>query len=67
MYEPSFAEFEKLASKGNLIPVYREILADVETPVSVLMKLQQKKNVYLLESVEGGEKWGRYSFLGTDA
>jgi anthranilate synthase component 1 len=67
MYQPSFAQFEKLAQSGNLIPVYREILADVETPVFVLMKLQQKKNVYLLESVEGGEKWGRYSFLGTDA
>jgi anthranilate synthase component I len=67
MYQPSFAEFEKLAQKGNLIPVYREILADVETPVSVLMKLQNKDHVYLLESVEGGEKWGRYSFLGTDA
>jgi anthranilate synthase component 1 len=39
----------------------------VETPVSVLMKLQNKDHVYLLESVEGGEKWGRYSFLGTDA
>jgi len=67
MYQPSFAEFEKLTKKGNLIPVYREILADVETPVSVLMKLQNKNHVYLLESVEGGEKWGRYSFLGTDA
>lgn len=67
MYQPSFAEFENLARKGNLIPVYREILADVETPVSVLMKLQNKDYVYLLESVEGGEKWGRYSFLGTDA
>jgi anthranilate synthase component I len=67
MYEPNFIEFEKLAKKGNLIPVYREILADVETPVSVLMKLQNKDYVYLLESVEGGEKWGRYSFLGTDA
>jgi anthranilate synthase component 1 len=67
MYQPSFAEFEKLAQKGNLIPVYQEILADVETPVSVLMKLQNKDHVYLLESVEGGEKWGRYSFLGTDA
>ena len=53
--------------RGNLIPVYREILADIETPVSVLMKLQAKDHVYLLESVEGGEKWGRYSFLGTDA
>jgi anthranilate synthase component 1 len=67
MYQPSFAEFEKLARKGNLIAVCREILADVETPVSVLMKLQHKKYVYLLESVEGGEKWGRYSFLGVDA
>lgn len=67
MYQPSFAEFENLAKKGNLIPVYREILADVETPVSVLMKLRNKDYVYLLESVEGGEKWGRYSFLGTDA
>lgn len=67
MYQPNFTEFEKLAKKGNLIPVYREILADVETPVSVLMKLQNKDHVYLLESVEGGEKWGRYSFLGTDA
>ncbi|MGB5217063.1 MAG: chorismate-binding protein, partial [Smithella sp.] len=67
MYQPSFAEFEKLAQKGNLIPVYREILADVETPVSVLTKFQNKDHVYLLESVEGGEKWGRFSFLGTDA
>ncbi len=67
MYQPNFEEFEKLARKGNLIPVYREILADVETPVSVLTKLQNKGHVYLLESVEGGEKWGRFSFLGTDA
>jgi len=67
MYAPSFTEFEKLAQKGNLIPVYREILADVETPVSVLLKLYNKDHVYLLESVEGGEKWGRYSFLGADA
>jgi anthranilate synthase component I len=67
MYEPSFAEFALMAPRGNLIPVYREILADVETPVSVLMKLQNEDHVYLLESVEGGEKWGRYSFLSTDA
>jgi anthranilate synthase component 1 len=67
MYQPKFAEFEKLAQRGNLIPVYREVLADIETPVSVLRKLQHKNHVYLLESVEGGEKWGRYSFLGTDA
>jgi len=67
MYQPKFAEFEASTRRGNLIPVYREILADIETPVSVLRKLQHKDHVYLLESVEGGEKWGRYSFIGTDA
>lgn len=67
MYQPKFAEFEKFTQRGNLIPVYREILADIETPVSVLRKLQHKDHVYLLESVEGGEKWGRYSFIGTEA
>lgn len=67
MYQPEFADFETFARRGNLIPVYREILADIETPVSVLRKLQNKDHVYLLESVEGGEKWGRYSFIGTDA
>ncbi|PKN89295.1 MAG: anthranilate synthase component I [Deltaproteobacteria bacterium HGW-Deltaproteobacteria-1] len=67
MYQPKLPEFETFTRRGNLIPVYREILADVETPVSVLKKLQHKDHVYLLESVEGGEKWGRYSFIGTDA
>ncbi|MEE9936866.1 MAG: anthranilate synthase component I [Deltaproteobacteria bacterium] len=67
MYFPKFPDFEALARRGNLIPVYREILADVETPVSVLRKLRHKNHVYLLESVEGGEKWGRYSFIGTNA
>ena len=67
MYQPKFADFEACTRRGNLIPVYREILADIETPVSVLRKLQHKDHVFLLESVEGGEKWGRYSFIGTDA
>ncbi len=67
MYSPKFSDFETFAGRGNLIPVYREILADIETPVSVLRKLRHKDHVYLLESVEGGEKWGRYSFIGTDA
>ncbi|MBW2599904.1 MAG: anthranilate synthase component I, partial [Deltaproteobacteria bacterium] len=66
MYNPSFETFEKLAPKGNLIPIFREILADMETPVSALMKLSSKSHVFLLESVEGGEKWGRYTFLGSD-
>jgi anthranilate synthase component 1 len=55
-----------MAGEGDLIPVYRELLADTETPVTMLLKLADRPHVFLLESVEGGEKWGRYSFLGTD-
>jgi anthranilate synthase component 1 len=67
MYYPTFETFTKLAKEGNLIPVYREILADMETPVSALMKLRSKPHLFLLESVEGGEKWGHYTFLGSDS
>lgn len=66
MYHPTFEDFCKKASQGNLIPVYREILADLETPVSAFLKINQGRYAYLLESVEGGEKWARYSFLSTD-
>jgi anthranilate synthase component 1 len=66
MYYPDLETFKKLTREGNLIPVYREILADVETPVTALSKLAGKSHVFLFESVEGGEKWGRYSFLGAD-
>jgi len=62
---PSYTEFCRLASRGNLIPVYREILADLETPVSAFMKMAGKEHSsFLLESVEHGEKVGRYSFIG---
>jgi anthranilate synthase component I len=64
MYYPSFDEFKAKASLGNLIPVYREIMADLETPVSAFLKLDRGDFSFLLESVEGGEKWGRYCFLG---
>src|SRR2546422_7368786 len=63
---PSKAEFLKLAQRGNLIPVYCEILADAETPVSAYQKLDQTGPSFLLESVEGGEHLGRYSFLGAN-
>jgi anthranilate synthase component 1 len=63
--KPSFEEFRVLAGKGNLIPVFKEIIGDVETPVSAYMKLARKPS-FLLESVVGGEKWARYSFLGID-
>ncbi|MGH7198463.1 MAG: anthranilate synthase component I [Candidatus Omnitrophota bacterium] len=61
---PNEREFLKLARKGNLIPVCREILADLETPVSCFLKIGGNPYSYLLESVEGGEKQARYSFLG---
>lgn len=64
-YSLSFDEFRALASRGNVIPLYREILADVETPVSAFMKIDHGPSAYLLESVEGGENWARYSFLGS--
>lgn len=66
MYHPSRTEFKALSKKGNLIPVYRELLADLETPVSAFMKIDNNEYSYLLESVEGGEKIARYSFLGSN-
>jgi anthranilate synthase component 1 len=65
MVYPSLEEFKKKAKQGNLIPVYREILADMETPVSAFLKIDDGRYSFLLESVEGGEKWARYSFLGS--
>ena len=65
MIQPSFEEFKQRAKKGNLIPVYREILADMETPVSAFLKIDDGRHSFLLESMEGGEKWARYSFLGS--
>ncbi|MGD9762952.1 MAG: anthranilate synthase component I [Candidatus Binatia bacterium] len=64
-YAPDFDSFAELADHGNLVPVYREVLADLDTPVSAFLKLDDGGDAFLLESVEGGEKWGRYSFLGT--
>ena len=60
----NFNTFEEYARQGNLIPVYREKIADMETPVSVLSRFSDDENVFLLESVEGGERFGRYSFIG---
>ena len=65
MFYPNKEEFIKLAKQGNLIPVYREMAADLETPVSAFKKIAGE-NAFLLESVEGGEKIARYSFLGSN-
>ena len=62
--KPSFSEFKQMAQQGNLIPVYHEFLADTETPVSAYLKLRDGSYSYLLESADGGKRWGRYSFIG---
>jgi len=64
-YSLSFDQFRQYAKEGNLVPLYREILADYETPVSAFAKIDHGPSAYLLESIEGGEKWARYSFLGS--
>ncbi len=66
MYHPTLHEVKKLADQGNLTPVYREIRADLETPVSAYLKVARPPYSFLLESVEGGERVARYSFLGTE-
>ena len=69
---PSLDEFKQLAhhaareGRGNWAPLYREVLADLETPVSAFLKVKRGPYSFLLESVEGGERPGRYSFIGTE-
>ena len=64
MYSPTLDEFLKLATQGNLVPVARRILADLETPLSAYRKIRGQGESFLFESVEGGEHVGRYSFVG---
>ena len=65
-YYPTIEEVNILSQQGNLIPLYTEINADVETPVSAYLKIAKQPYSFLLESVEGGEKLARYSFIGTE-
>ncbi|MGE4649647.1 MAG: anthranilate synthase component I [Myxococcota bacterium] len=67
MLRPSQQVFADLATRGNLVPVVRELLVDLDTPVSLFRKVDDGATSFLFESVEGGEKWGRYSFIGTGA
>ncbi|MGB2799847.1 MAG: anthranilate synthase component I, partial [Dehalococcoidia bacterium] len=66
MYYPTLDEVRKLKRYGNLVPVYREIVADLETPVSAYLKVARHPYSFLLESVEGGERLARYSFIGSE-
>ena len=67
MKQTTFDEFVELARRGTFVPVCREIMADLLTPVSAFLKIAEHSDyAFLLESVEGGEHVGRYSFLGKD-
>jgi anthranilate synthase component 1 len=66
VYFPTREEFRDKARDGNLIPVYKEILGDLETPVSAFRKISDGEYAFLLESVESGENVGRHSFLGSE-
>ncbi|MDI6799832.1 MAG: anthranilate synthase component I [Actinomycetota bacterium] len=67
MYYPNFEEFKRVSKDHNLIPVYRDLIADTETPVSAFRKIEAGSDyAFLLESAEKGERFGRYSFLGSD-
>ncbi|MFL2776612.1 MAG: anthranilate synthase component I, partial [Dehalococcoidia bacterium] len=66
MYYPSLTEVKNMGHLGNLVPIYREINADLETPVSAYLKVARPPYSFLLESVEGGEHLARYSFIGTE-
>ncbi len=65
-YSPTLDEVKAMAGRGNIVPVYREVAADLETPVSAFLKVARGKYSFLLESVEGGERLARYSFIGTE-
>ena len=64
IYSPPLEDFRKFAAQGNLIPVTRKLLADSETPLSAYRKIRGADESFLFESVEGGERIGRYTFLG---
>ena len=66
MYYPTLGEVKKHKKDGNLVPIYREIVADLETPVSAFLKVNRGGYSFLLESVEGGQRLARYSFIGTE-
>src|SRR6476620_6420930 len=66
MVSPSFEVFAEQARDYTVVPIWREVLADLETPLSAFQKLVGDREGFLLESVEHAERWGRFSFLGRD-
>lgn len=66
MTNPSVQEVVKLSQDYNLIPVVKRSLADMETPIRLFQRFAERDRAFLLESVEGGKQWARYSFIGSD-
>lgn len=67
MHKPDLEIFRNLAGEAGLVPVYREIVADLDTPLTIFAKVAAfDSHAFLFESLEGGEKWGRYTFIGFD-
>src|SRR5216684_5467290 len=64
-YRPTFDEFAALARDASVVPVYRQLIGDTLTPVSAFCKIQEGEWAFLFESVVGGERLGRYSFVGS--
>ncbi len=65
MFQPDYDDFVSMAHEFDMVPVYKEILSDMDTPVSAFKKLSESDSAFLLESVEGGERFSRFSFLGS--
>ena len=63
---PSLTEARRLAREYDVVPLYAELIGDLETPISAALKFADEENVFLLESAEAAERFGRYSFLGFD-
>jgi anthranilate synthase component 1 len=66
MYHPTLEEYKKLGNQGYLVPIYREVAAGSDTPVSAFLKVKHSSYSFLLESVEGGQQAAHYSFIGTE-
>jgi anthranilate synthase component 1 len=67
MYSPDVEAFAEMMEQAGLVPLHRTIIADLDTPLTIFAKVAEKeKHAFLFESMEGGEKWGRYSFIGLD-
>src|SRR5436190_6526402 len=67
LFPATYEEFENEAGQGDVVPVVRTVMADLQTPVGAYLRIAgDSPNAFLLESIEGGERIARYSFLGTD-